>query len=87
MYGSLTYQPKALKSGRRLSTRFISGLKNFGKKEHGAKEEKKEHVEAKPEEPAATPAASGEAPKPEQPVLAAPIKIEEASDCNLRPFF
>jgi len=55
----------------------MSGLKNFGKKDHVTKEEKKEHGEVKPEEVASTSVVSDEAPKLEQPTLAEPIKIEE----------
>ena len=72
-------QPKALKAGRRLSTRFISGIKNFGKKDHpAAKEEKKEATEtpATEETPAAV---ADEAPKLEKPIPAEPLKIEEVS--------
>ena len=72
-------QPKAVKANRRLSTRFMNGIKNFGKKENAAtpnEEKAKDTVESKPAEETAT---TSEAPKLEKPVPAEPLKIEEVS--------
>ena len=73
-------QPKAVKANRRLSTRFINGIKNFGKKEHATspKEEKPaEAVEAKPAEEATV--TSTEAPVLGKPIPTEPLSIDEVS--------
>lgn len=80
-------QPKGLKAGRRLSSRLISGLKNFGKKDHVAKEDKREPTEPKHEESTPTTVVSDEAPRLGQPMLAEPIRIEEVSRYWLSELF
>ena len=69
-------QPKAIKSSRRISQRFMQGFKNFGKKDAVTPKEEKSQAaaEAKPEEPAPV---AAEAPQLEKPVAAEPLALDE----------
>jgi hypothetical protein len=84
-HDELTFQIKAIKNRRRISTRITSFVKDFGKKKETPKEEKTEEEANAPATEAAKAEEGAEAPQLAAPIATEPIEpivIDEKVSCS-----